>query len=121
MRKIITLLLSIIIIMVVIPAIAVFTVRSDMGMAVMIILLFTVNPLFSIFLGMFCGADLKKMWYMPLLSALTFLVSSWIIFGFDIDFSIYAAVYLIAGYFSAFLRRYINKLINLYYNKEGDL
>ena len=118
MKKILYSMLSIIIIMVLLPVIAVFTVRSDMGMAVMIILLFTVNPLFSVMLGIIAGGDFKRMWYIPFLSSVVFLAGVWCIFDTNMDFLVYAVIYFAAGYISAFLTMYVNKLIIKYYKKD---
>lgn len=38
---------------------------------------FVVNPAYSIVLGMRCGRDLRNMWYLPLVSSVTFLVGTW--------------------------------------------
>ena len=66
------------------------------GMALCMLLFFVVNPAYSIVLGLRCGRDFRRMWYMPLVSSVAFLVGSWVFFDIrEPWFVVYAAVYFL--------------------------
>jgi len=68
------------------------------GMAVCLILFFAVNPLFSLFSGIFAGSNIKKLWCLPVISSVTFLCGAWIFFDMrEPAFLMYAAAYLVIG------------------------
>ena len=72
------------------------------GMALCMLLFFVVNPAYSIVLGMRCGRDLRNMWYLPLVSSVTFLVGTWMFFDIrEPWFIVYAAVYFVLGMIAA--------------------
>lgn len=86
------------VIMLVLPWLAVSFVKGDAGMAVCFILFFAVNPIYSVFLGVFAGKNRKRLWGMPVISAVLFLLGSWIFFNIgERAFILYAGVYLILG------------------------
>ncbi len=73
-------------------------VNGDAGMAVCIILFYAVNPIYSLIMGVFAGTNIKKLWPMPIVSAVLFLFGSWIFFGTgEGAFILYAVIYLILG------------------------
>ena len=85
-------------IMLVLPWLAVFFVKGDAGMAVCFILFFAVNPIYSVIMGIFAGKNIKRLWGMPVISAVLFLLGSWIFFSMgERAFILYAGVYLILG------------------------
>lgn len=94
LNKLIYMLISIIIIMLIIPLIAVNTVKADAGMLVAIALFFVVNPILSIFIGIASGKDIRFFWFMPIVIAILFWIFSSLTFktAFPI---LYSAVYLI--------------------------
>lgn len=90
----ITILLSILIVMLIIPLITVNTVKSDAGMVVTILLFFAVNPTLSVFVGILAGNDIRHFWFAPILVALLFWMFS--SFTYKTAFPIiYSAIYLI--------------------------
>ena len=75
------------------PYIAV-TFAGDAGMAVCFILFFAVNPLFSVICGVFAGTDIKKLWSMPIITAILFLVGVWLFFEMgESAFIVYSGCY----------------------------
>lgn len=85
-------------IMLLLPWVAVTFVNSNAGMAVTLLMFFAVNPIYSITLGAFAGKHVKVMWSLPIISALLFLLGSWIFFDLgESAFVIYAGVYLVIG------------------------
>lgn len=86
------------VIMLVLPWLAVSFVKGDAGMAVCFILFFAVNPIYSVIMGVFSGKNIKSLWGMPVISAILFLLGSWIFFSIgEKAFILYAGVYLILG------------------------
>ena len=85
---------------------------EDAGMALCFILFYLVNPVLSIGVGVLSGFEIKKAWYMPIVVALTFLLSSWIIFDFgELDFVLYSIIYLILSAVSMLITFLIINLI----------
>lgn len=78
------------------------------GMALCMMLFLIVNPVYSVILGFICGRDLRKMWNLPLISAVAFLAGTWLFFDIkELWFVVYAAVYLIIGYCSMGVSRFL--------------
>ena len=87
------------------------------GMALCMMLFFIVNPIYSAILGYRCGKDIKKMWNLPLVSALAFLAGTWIFFDIhELWFIVYATVYLAIGWAAMAISKHINSS-----NKGNDI
>ncbi len=71
-KRIIVILGLIIISMLIIPLIAVNTVKADAGMVVVLLLFFAVYPVISIWIGIISGKDIKHFWFAPILIAILF-------------------------------------------------
>ena len=85
-------------VMLLLPLLASRVISGDAGMAACFLLFFAVNPLYSVLLGIAAGKDAVRLWPLPVLSALLFLLGTW--FFFDMGepaFLLYAALYLIIG------------------------
>lgn len=68
------------------------------AMALMFILFYAGYPAYSAFIGWQAGKDIKKMWFLPVLSAGLFLLGAVLVFTpSEKLFYIYAAVYLVIG------------------------
>ena len=86
------------VIMLILPLLAISFVKVDAGMAVCFILFFAVNPIYSVIMGVFAGKNIERLWGMPVVSAVLFLLGSWIFFSMsEKAFLLYAGVYLILG------------------------
>lgn len=71
------------------------------GMAICLLLFFVVNPLFFLVEGLSCGMNLKSYWWLPLATAILYLVSCWILFDMgELAFVWYAGLYLSVGVLS---------------------
>lgn len=92
------------------PWLAVTFVKGDAGMAVCFLLFFAVNPLYSVLIGAFAGKDVKHLWSLPVISAVLFLIGTWIFFDMgETAFILYAAVYLIIGIMAMLISMFIRK------------
>lgn len=86
-------------------------------MALCMMLFFIVNPIYSAILGYRCGKDIKKVWNLPLVSALAFLAGTWIFFDIhELWFIVYATVYLAIGWTAMAISKHINSS-----NKGNDI
>ena len=86
------------VVMLALPWIAVTFVKGDAGMAACFVLFFALNPLYSVILGVFAGKDVKHLWSLPVISAVLFLIGTWIFFDMgEMAFVLYAVVYLALG------------------------
>ena len=86
------------VVMLVLPWVAVTFVKGDAGMAVCFLLFYAINPIYSVAIGAFAGRDMKRLWSLPVISAVLFLCGTWIFFDMDeTAFILYAAVYLVLG------------------------
>lgn len=85
-------------VMFILPWAAVTFVKGDAGMAACFLLFFAVNPIYSIIIGIFSGRNLKERWSLPIISAVLFLLGTWIFFNMgEIAFLLYAGIYLVIG------------------------
>jgi len=102
------LLASIVIVMLVVPAVAVRVVSSDAGFALLLMLFFAIDPVFSVVIGFLSGRDIKRRWYLPAVSSLVFLAACWMLFEFgETSFALYAGIYLLLGLFSMAVSRLV--------------
>ena len=82
------------------------------GMALCMMLFLIVNPVYSAILGYRCGKDIKKMWNLPLVSAVAFLAGTWIFFDIhELWFVVYATVYLAIGWIAMAISKYLNRRV----------
>ena len=98
------------VVMLAFPWLAVTFVKGDAGMAVCFLLFFAVNPLYSMIIGAFAGKDVKHLWSLPVISAVLFLIGTWIFFDMgETAFILYAAVYLVIGIMAMLISMFIRK------------
>lgn len=84
--------------MFVFPWLAVTIIRSDAGMAACFILFFAVNPIYAIVSGIYAGKDLRTLWALPIITAVSFLAGTWLYFDMgETAFILYALIYLGLG------------------------
>ncbi|HRF84965.1 MAG TPA: hypothetical protein PLN34_00200 [Alloprevotella sp.] len=80
------------------------------GMALCMMLFFIVNPIYSAILGFRCGRNMRQMWNLPLISAVTFLAGIWLFFNIkEVWFIIYAAAYLMIGWMAMGISKRLKK------------
>ena len=97
-------------VMLVLPWFAVTFVNGDAGMVVCFLLFFAVNPLYSVIIGAFAGKDIRHLWSLPVISAVLFLIGTWIFFDMgETAFILYAAVYLALGIVTMLISMLIKK------------
>ncbi len=96
--KIIVFVVSTVTIMLVLPYL--FTLLpADSGMAMSLILLFAIFPVYSGFVGFFSSTDIKRLFWMPIAEAASFpLLFSLAMGGWIPEMYIYSVLYLIAAY-----------------------
>lgn len=92
------------------PWLASAFVKGDGAMAVCLLLFFAVNPLYFVILGASAGKNIPQLWSLPLLSAILFLMGTWIFFDMgEAAFLMYAGVYLVLGVCAMVLSAFIRK------------
>ena len=100
------------VVMLALPWIAVTFVKGDAGMAACFVLFFALNPLYSVILGVFAGKDVKHLWSLPVISAVLFLIGTWIFFDMgETAFVLYAVVYLALGIVTMLISMIIRKKV----------
>ena len=110
MKKIVFWLIISACVMFVLPWMAVAFVNGNGAMAACFILFFAVNPVFSIILGVFSGEDAKRLWWLPVVSAVFFLAGTWMFFDAgETAFILYAAGYLALGIAAMLISALIRK------------
>ena len=98
------------VVMLAFPWLAVTFVKGDAGMAVCFLLFFAVNPLYSVLIGAFSGKDIRHLWSLPVISAVLFLIGTWIFFDMgETAFILYAAAYLALGIAAMLISVFIRK------------
>lgn len=85
-------------VMLLLPWLAVTFVRSDAGMAVVLLLFFAVDPGFCITAGYYAGKQIRQLWWVPAVCSAGFLAGTWLFFEpGETAFLTYAAVYYALG------------------------
>ncbi len=85
------------------------------GMALCMILFSIINPVYSVILGLNCGKNIRRMWNLPLVSSIAFIVGTWLFFDIrEVLFLAYAAIYLPLGWIAMLVRKYLIKQYKIY-------
>ena len=80
------------------PFICVKVAEPQEFMGIMILLFFVVNPITAAVVNSMTGKNIRKLWWMPALFAIVFLLSYWLVLGeIIIDLTFYAVIYFIIG------------------------
>ena len=97
-------------VMLVLPWFAVTFVNGDAGMVVCFLLFFAVNPIYSVIIGVFAGKDIRHLWSLPVISAVLFLIGTWIFFDMgETAFILYMVAYLALGIAVMLISMFIRK------------
>lgn len=98
------------VVMLAFPWLAVTFVKGDAGMAVCFLLFFAVNPIYSVIIGVFAGKDIRHLWSLPVISAVLFLIGTWIFFDMgETAFILYMVAYLALGIAVMLISMFIRK------------
>ena len=110
MKKLILWIIASAVIMLAFPWLAVTFIKGDGGMAVCFILFFVLNPIYVICAGVYAGKNKKRLWALPILTALFFLAGTWLFFDMgEKAFVLYALVYLFLGVIAMLISMFIKK------------
>lgn len=100
--------------MLLLPWMAVTFIRGDGSMAICFLLFYGLNPIYSVIAGAFAGKNRKQLWYLPAISAILFLVGTWIFFDIrELVFILYAMVYLALGVLAMSISMLFHKKIHV--------
>ena len=109
-KKLIIITIAAILVLVIIPLIFINLAQPHEFMGIMILLFFIINPILVIFVNLIIGKYMKKLWWIPLMFSIIFLISYWIILEEIIfDLIVYAIMYLIIGLIVMFISFFISK------------
>lgn len=110
MNKLILWIIASALIMLAFPWLAVTFIKGDGGMAVCFIMFFVLNPIYVICAGVYAGKDKKRLWALPILTALFFLAGTWLFFDMgEKAFVLYALVYFFLGATAMLISMFIKK------------
>lgn len=80
-------------------------------MAVCFLLFFGINPIYSVAVGTFAGKSIRQLWHLPFISAVLFLMGTWMFFDIgETAFFLYAVVYLCLGICAMLITVLVHKL-----------
>lgn len=86
------------VLMLIVPWLAAVSVPENAAMLIMLLLLFGADPFFSLLIGFFSGSDVRRLFWLPVLSAGLSLAGMWTALDMgNLQFLFYAAVYLVLG------------------------
>lgn len=84
--------------MLIIPWMAVKLAEPTWGMSICLFMFFTINPFVSIALGLMAGTEIRRLWWIPLGTALIFpFLFGLVVWSFVPEMFIYSALYLGVG------------------------
>ena len=105
-----TIIITMMLILVITPLIVLKLAQPHEFMGITILLFFILNPVLAIFINSIIGKDIDKLWFIPLICSIIFLISYWIILKeIILDLMIYAIMYLITGIIAMFISFFISK------------
>ena len=108
-RKMISWIIAAILLMICCPWLTV-TFAGSAGMAICLILFFTINPLFSAACGAFAGTNIRQLWGLPIITAGLFLAGVWLFFEMgETAFLLYCGCYLIIGIIAMLISAFVKK------------
>jgi len=85
-------------IMIGLPLMTVLFVKAEAGLIVVFMMFYVIDPIWSVVAGIFAGTDIKRLWALPVASALMYLMGTWVIFEMgESAFVFMAIVYLVIG------------------------
>jgi len=85
-------------VMLLLPWLVVTLVRSDAAMAAVLVLFFAIDPGYSMAAGYYAGKQLRRLWWLPAVSAGLYLLGAWLFFEMgDPAFLTYAGIYFAVG------------------------
>lgn len=103
MNKSLKLIILTVLVMVVLPWVIVVGAKAE-AMGLVFLLFYAGYPLYSVFIGWRAGKDIKKRWFLPILSAGVFLLGALLIFTHEeMMFYKFALVYLVIGILVMFI------------------
>ncbi|MBQ6884900.1 MAG: hypothetical protein IJN56_04090 [Clostridia bacterium] len=88
--------------MIALPLLVVFYIGGMDAMGILLLMLFTLNPIVSIIIGVLSGGK-KVRWYLPVINAAIFLIAQSVITGFDIMYILAAVTYAGFGFAAAYI------------------
>jgi len=104
MKKNLWAIAAIAVVMFLLPGATVLFAPHDAGMAICFVLFFGLNSLFSLYIGIYSGLNVKQRWYLPVVNALSFLLGVWTVFDWgNPDFYGFMIAYLVIGLLTMFI------------------
>ena len=104
----------------VLPLVVIMAAPADFGMGFCMLLFFAANPLLSIGVGILAGTEIKKLWWMPVVSAICFAIFfSFVIFEFVVELYVYSVIYALLGATAMALTALILKSVNKEFVENG--
>jgi len=98
-KKVIFVTIFMILILLVLPLISINVIEPLSGMGLIIMSFFIINPIASVIISVLMCKEIKRVWFLPLVFGILFLVSYWIVLNEVIyDLWVYAIFYVILGY-----------------------
>ena len=88
------------------PLAIVFLIGGLDAMGILLLLLFVLNPIVSIVIGILSGGKTVQ-WYLPVINAAVFFVAESILVGFDVSNVIAAVVYAALGLAATYITKAI--------------
>ncbi|MBO5907153.1 MAG: hypothetical protein J6Q85_03270 [Clostridia bacterium] len=83
-------------------------------------LMFTINPLVSVWLGALSGKDIRHLWWFSPTFSILFLLGFWLSIGqIVLDLTIYACIYMVLGLVSLVISNIVCSKINSKNQKQN--
>lgn len=103
-NKVIATVVTYLVVLLILPFAFVSLAQPHEAMGVFMLFFFIINPIACAVTSAFIGKDIKKLWWFPILFAITFLLSFWLVLKeIVLDLTIYAIIYILIGFFVMFV------------------
>ena len=109
-KKIIISFIAMLAVLFILPVIFIKTAEPHEFMGIIMLLFLGVNPIATAIINSMIGKDIRKMWWMPVLFSIVFLLAYWIVLKeIILDLMFYAVSYLIIGLLFMFISMFVAK------------
>ena len=109
-KKLSIIITTMIFVLLILPLIFINLAQPHEFMGVMMLMFFVVNPIATAVVNSMIGNDIKKLWWMPMMFCIVFLLLYWLVLReIILDLIVYAIMYLIIGLIFMLVSSFIAK------------
>lgn len=112
-KKILISVITVVAVFLILPVLVLNLAKAEMGLPLIFILFFAINPITEIAISIMAGTNISKLWWFPLFPAVCFpLFFSLATLELVLELFVYSAIYFVIGVVAMLITYLIKKLNN---------